>query len=294
MGTVVLYLQYIARTAKSYAVVKSASGAIFTLHECALVPRCDNPTKSPAAKLVREAAKRTIGLKLLNQKEPLPVELLNDAILLYLEGPSEPPLWCLVICAMCKTMWMGFLRYSDASYVWVELMRFYPTHMEFLLTKRKNDVYREGDVVFILRDPDTRVCAVSLCERLIKAAKLKGTVCLFQGYDGYLSRWHPEQTALTGKAMAYQQLRSCVFKLVSKTTGLSVEEAQKLYGTQSLRSGGATIAAKKVSFATWKAHGAWKTDIIPLRYVGKTADERLQTTAGLVEYQVDSRKKSQK
>ena len=85
-----------------------------------------------------------------------------------------------------------------------------------------------------------------------------------------------------------------MFKLISKSTGLSTEEVQKVFGTQSLRSGGATVAAQKVSFETWKAHGAWKSDLIPLRYVGKTAEERLQTTAGLVEYQVDSRKSRSK
>ena len=95
--------------------------------------------------------------------------------------------------------------------------------------------------------------------------------------------------------MPYQQLRSSVFKLISKSTGVSTDEVQKMFGTQysqPLRSGGATVAAKKVSFETWKAHGAWKTDLVLLRYVGKTAEERLQTTAGLVEYQVDSRKSS--
>ena len=66
VSTVVLYLQYVVRSARSYAVVKSASGAIFTLHQCALVPVERIPTKDTAAKMVREAAKRTIGLKLIN------------------------------------------------------------------------------------------------------------------------------------------------------------------------------------------------------------------------------------
>ena len=44
--TVALYLQFISRSADSYSVVRSASGAIFTLHECALVPKMDIPTQS--------------------------------------------------------------------------------------------------------------------------------------------------------------------------------------------------------------------------------------------------------
>ena len=114
---------------------------------------------------------------------------------------------------------------------------------------------------------------------------------MFRGFDGVVSRWHPEKIIPTGKFMPYHQiLRSCIFKLVSTATDVTVSEVQKVFGTQSLRSGGATVAARKVSFEVWKAHGAWETDLVPLRYVGNATGERLQTTAGLVEYQQEARK----
>ncbi|KAK3289090.1 hypothetical protein CYMTET_3446 [Cymbomonas tetramitiformis] len=64
--TVCLFLQLVASDALSYASVKSASGALFTLHEMALVPPQENPTKHPLAKGIRTNAKRRIGLKLKN------------------------------------------------------------------------------------------------------------------------------------------------------------------------------------------------------------------------------------
>ena len=57
-------LQLVADAARTYSVVKSASGMIFTLHDLALVPVERNPTKCTMAKLIRAAAKRRLGVKL--------------------------------------------------------------------------------------------------------------------------------------------------------------------------------------------------------------------------------------
>ncbi|KAK3275506.1 hypothetical protein CYMTET_16369 [Cymbomonas tetramitiformis] len=90
--TVCLFLQLVAFEAKSYAVVKSASGALFSLHEMALVPVGEIPTKHPLAKGIRAAAKRRIGLKLVNQKDPLELDVLQSGILLYVPDVATCPL----------------------------------------------------------------------------------------------------------------------------------------------------------------------------------------------------------
>ena len=59
-STVTLYLQFLTRSAKSYAVVKSASGAIFSFHEAALVPQKEIPTQLSAPSLVREVAEERL------------------------------------------------------------------------------------------------------------------------------------------------------------------------------------------------------------------------------------------
>lgn len=279
-STVALYLQFVAREAKSYSRVKSASGAIYTLHESALYPKEEIPTQAPPAHLVREAAKRKIGLRLSNQKEPLSASLLNKAILLFISG-KKVPLWKVMVAGMIKVMWMGFLRYKDAKFVWVELIHFYPTHMEFLLSERKNDVYREGDVVYIAREKNSPTCAVAFCERIIKEGKLKGAVNLFQGFCGHTARWTPEKVKLNGKHMKYDQLLSQLHQVIGKATSWPREKVREVFGTQSMRSGGATVAAKKVPYETWKRHGAWHSDTVPLRYVGQSTTDRLETTIAL-------------
>ncbi len=279
--TVCLFLQLVASEAKSYAVVKSASGAIFTLHEMALVPASEAPTRHPLAKGIRQAAKRKIGLKLQNQKEPLVLEIIQTGIRLYVPDFLHGSLLALSVAAMVATMWAGFLRYKDMKYVWVELVKFYPTHMEALLTERKNDQFREGDVVYIARGSDRGTCPVALNEALISRGRLSGLVNLYQGWDGRVARFRPQDALLNGKHVEYPQCRREVHKFIQKTTGMSEAEVQKRWGTQSLRSGGATVAAQKVDFRLFQQHGAWHTASSAHRYILDSTETRLSVTRAM-------------
>ncbi|KAK3233117.1 hypothetical protein CYMTET_56568 [Cymbomonas tetramitiformis] len=279
--TVCLFLQLVASEAKSYAVVKSASGAIFALHEMALVPAAEAPTKHPLAKGVRQSAKRRLGLKLQNQKEPLTLEVLQTGILLYVPDFQACSLLALSVASMVANMWAGFLRYKDMKYVWVELVKFYPTHMEALLIERKNDQFREGDVVYISRGLDRRTCPVALNEALISRARLSGLVNLYQGWDGRVARFRPQNTQLNGRHIEYPQCRREVHKFLQRTTGMSEAEVQKKWCTQSLRSSGATVAAQKVDFRLFQKHGAWHTASSAHRYILDSTETRLSVTRAM-------------
>ncbi|KAK3246723.1 hypothetical protein CYMTET_43750 [Cymbomonas tetramitiformis] len=197
----------------------------------ALVPVEEIPTKHPLAKGIRAAAKRRIGLKLQNQKDPLELEVLQTGILLYLPDVLTCPLVYLCTAAMVATMWAGFLRFRDMKFVWVELIKFYPTHMEILLIERKNDQFREGDVLYIARSPRKATCPVALSEALISRAGLSGLVNLFQGWDGRLARFRLTEVQLNGQHMGYQQCRRQVRKFLQRTTGMSEADTQKKWGT---------------------------------------------------------------
>ncbi|KAK3275801.1 hypothetical protein CYMTET_16088 [Cymbomonas tetramitiformis] len=138
--------------ADSFSVVKTASGAIFAVHDVAMVPREQNPTKSELCKAVREQAKRKFGLSVKHKKAAMPVALLAAGIRAYhTDSRGEFSIIRLTVACMAAVMWAGCLRYSDMRMIWVGALRFYSTHMVFLLTTRKNDQYSEGDVVYIAR-----------------------------------------------------------------------------------------------------------------------------------------------
>ncbi|KAK3275508.1 hypothetical protein CYMTET_16371 [Cymbomonas tetramitiformis] len=167
------------------------------------------------------------------------------------------------------------------KFVWVELIKFYPTHMEILLIERKNDQFREGDVVFVARSPRKATCPVALSEALISRAGLSGLVNLFQGWDGRLARFHLKDVKFNGQHMEYPQCRREVHKFLQRTTGMSEADVQKKWGTQSLRSGGATVAAQKVDFRLFQQHGAWHTATSAHRYILDSTETRLSVTRTL-------------
>ena len=94
----------------------------------------------------------TLGLKLVQQKDPLPLRVLLYGVSTLVGdlGTQLPIVW-LSWAAMVMVMWTGFLRYKDMRHVFVECIRFYDTHIEIFLSERKNDQFRKGDVVYISR-----------------------------------------------------------------------------------------------------------------------------------------------
>ena len=280
--TVCLFLQLVADAARTYSVVKSASGMIFSLHEMAMVPKERNPTKCEMAKSIRQAAKRRLGTRLVNQKDPLPLAVLLSAVTANLgAGMESAPLVFLSWAAMVMTMWTGLLRWKDMSLVFVDCVSFYDTHMEIFLAYRKNDQFRRGDVVFVSRGQYPSTCPVRLCQTLIRRAGLRGHVPLFQGWDGRRLRRRSEAAALplSGSTVSYAQCRTAFFAMVAKATGQKAAQVTSQFGTQSCRSGGATVLAPQIDFRRFQQHGAWHTAEAAHRYIRDSTEDRVQVTA---------------
>jgi hypothetical protein len=67
----------------------------------------------------------------------------------------------------------GFLRYDCACQIFAIEVRFYSSHMELFLAKRKNDQFRSGSVVCIARGKSLS-CPVSLLKPLLVKAGFLG------------------------------------------------------------------------------------------------------------------------
>jgi hypothetical protein len=239
-------------------------------------------------KAVREAAKRDLGLKVKHRKAALEAKVIFGAVFLYSDpesfGGAEPPLVRLIVATMTILGWVGFLRYSDLCQVFHDEIAYFADHMEVFLEKRKQDQFRFGDVVVIARGQDPRTCPVRLCQRLQAACRLQGHVPLFQGWDGRVARFRPgsvDHAALTGKVIPYHACRREVLRLVAKASGLSETETQAMYGTQSLRSGGCTVAATEVEQRLFQRHGGWADTRSVHRYVEDSLEDRLTVTRAL-------------
>jgi hypothetical protein len=76
----------------------------------------------------------------------------------------------------------GFLRYDCACQIFADEVRFYSSHMEIFLAKRKNDQFRSGSVVCIAQGKSLS-CPVSLLKSLlVKAGSLGKHVPVFRSF----------------------------------------------------------------------------------------------------------------
>ena len=259
-----------------YGIIKSASGAIFCMHNLAGIT--PNPTENGQVALVRQGAARVLGKAPVNRKEPL--DLLSiKALAAQWSGPTAP-LWQLSLAAFAMTAFTGFLRFSDAAVILVKDVKFCTCedvqYMAIFLSKRKNDQFREGNIIYIVKGLSQQ-CPLTLVRRLIDSAKLQESAPLFQGFDG----WHPER-GLNGRAIAYPQLRDHLVEGLSDVLDMESVEVKKFFGTHSLRSGGATLAARKlVPERLFQQHGGWKSKKAMFAYIKEAVDVKLSVTSAL-------------
>ena len=181
-------------------------------------------------------------------------------------------------------MFTGFFRYSDAVSIWADEIKFFADHMAVFLEKRKADQLREGDVVLIAKGEQKDSCPVLLTQRLI--AKLGGASHkpLFRGFDGRKSLTDASVT-MYDKAMTYDQCRMQTLNALAKVMKCEVEDVRIKFGTQSMRSGGATAVATKVDSRLFQRHGSWKTTEAMNGYVRDKKEDKLAVTKAIYEGQ---------
>ena len=105
---------------------------------------------------------------------------------------------------------------------------------------------------------------------------------VFQRYNGRVTRFRADRCKETmgGQSAPYHQVRSMVLKLLAGELGMPLEVVEKRFGTQSLRSGGATlVAAEGVSDRMFQRHGGWRSAEVKDRYVKDTLQAKLAVTA---------------
>ena len=282
--TVAMYLQYIANAATTFSVVKTASGMVYTAHDLALVPADQNPTSHRLVAAVREAAHRRLGDRRLRRKEPLEYTfvLQGARCWLMLGGVTRQMFATLGIC-----MWTGFWRYDCAEKVHLKDVKFCETHMTTFLEKRKTDKYRYGQLVEVARAAEGQpLCPVETAQRWVDMQISRGVLPdqpLFQQVDGRRFQRDPSADCLTGGRLDYQQLRRYLFRMLGDGSGQEPDALRQLFGTQSLRSGGATAvaAADQVTDFEFNQFGGWSSSEAAATYKATKLDRRLAVSRSM-------------
>ena len=221
-----------------------------------------------------EAARRDKPVSV--KKAPISAEIIKSIIDKF-AGPSASLKDVRVAC-ICSLGYAGFFRYYRLSNMAPEHLGFFPEHLTVFVPRAKNDIYREGNYVYIKR-LTSKYCLVALLERYISMGnvELSSSVALFRPVRLFKST---NSYKLYGVKLSYTRCRE-IFKECLKTIGVD----HNLYGLHrslGLRSGGATSAVScnpNLSERILKLHGRWKSDTAKDMYILEDVSKRLQVTS---------------
>ena len=188
------------------------------------------------------------------KKELISAEIIKTIIDKF-AGPSANLKDIRVAC-ICSLGFAGFFRYNELSNIAPVHLEFFPDYFRVFVPGAKNDIYREGNYVYIKR-LNSEYCPVALLEKYITTCNigLNCSVALFRPVRLFK---FTNSYKLYGIKLSYTRCRE-IFKECLKEIGVD----HKLYGLHSLRSGGATSAVscnRNLSERVLKFHRRWKSD----------------------------------
>lgn len=260
----------------SFAVIKTASAAIFTAHHLMGISR--GVTDHPFAANVRNQARRLLGPRALkNRKAPAPLRLCVDTCRRLLR---QRGVYFLQMATYIMLCFAGFFRFSDAAAIRANCVFFKKGYMVITLGKRKNDQFRQGSSIHVAAGR-WDVCPVELTRRLLTAGRGNGPF-LFKHMQGLHLRDRSRVTLDGSKQLVYSQVKRQALRELAATAGLSLAACTRLFGTQSLRSGGATRAfAAGVPSQAIQVHGGWRNPKSMQVYIKRPVTAMVATTRRL-------------
>ena len=206
-------------------------------------------------------------------KEPLPLETVQK---LCTKFPLETSsLFDIRILTIIVLGFAGFLRFNEIANLKRSDIVIYNTHTAIFLEKSKTDKYREGSWVLISRT-NTHTCPVRILEKYIDMCGIEEDADKFVFCS--LSRTKSSYAVRNYcKPISYSRLRE-LFNSVIKDLVPNAEA----FGLHSLRSGGATQAARSgIPDRLIKKHGRWASETAKDLYIREAINDKLRVSQSL-------------
>lgn len=267
---VAIYLSSVLTNATSVSTIDGVFYSIKWVHDiCGLLNPCD----SAMVRQVLEGAHRTIG-KHVVKKEPISHEHIKVIVDRF--GGQDADLSSLRVISIVLLGYAGFMRFSELANIRRSDLCFSDNCVSVKFPSSKTDQYREGsDVVIAKLKTDT--CPVAMLNRYLIKAGIDpcSDEFIFRGVTFCKST---NSYRLKGNSpLSYTRAREIVLDVLSKV-GLDKSK----FGLHSLRSGGATAAARAgVSDRLFKKHGRWRSDKAKDGYVKEDLLQRLDVSTKL-------------
>ena len=266
-----LYLLARIQEGATYPVVKAAVYGVKHLHNFFMVA---DPTEQTLVVNMLEASKR-LDNHTVAKKEPITAEILQKLHSVTVEARGT--LNDIRVMCFCILGYSGFLRYDEIANLRVCDLNFEPTHMKIFLEKSKTDQYRDGKWLFIANGV-TKLCPTKIVRLYLEKCHITDPCSEEFLFRAIAKGKSYEKLRKNNKALSYTRIREILLAAL-KEIGLD----SKLFGTHSLRSGGATEAANAgVPDRLFKKHGRWRSDSAKDGYVKDNIQQLLQVSLSLV------------
>ena len=170
---------------------------------------------------------------------------------------------------------MGFLQFSQV----IKLRRcdiiINKTFPSIFIEKNKTDVYRERSWVYLTK-LDTVLCPIELTSQCFEKGNIRDN-CQKYIFRGIITTKSHSKLRSCDKHISYTFVRENVMEGLK-----NIGAETKLFGSHSLRAGGATAAANLgVNDRLFKKHGRWKSEKVKDGYIHESIEAKLIVTKNL-------------
>lgn len=262
---------YLASLVQSSATASPITDAFYSLKWAHSIVGANEPMENFLVRTVLEGAKRKLSIPV-KKKEPITPELLQkmyDKFFCFRNVYNQRS-----ICA-CLLAYAGFLRISELLNLRRVDVQCFVSHVALFIEKSKTDIYRDGNWLVIARTGNP-LCPVTNLELYLEWSSIPADS------DSYLFtnlvKVDGRHVLRSGnKPLSYSRMRELFIECFSPFV-----KDIKSYGLHSLRSGGATSAARfGISDRLFKRHGRWKSVSAKDGYVKDDLSERLLVSKNL-------------
>ena len=261
---VALYLQHLLDSTHSHSAVDSAIYGIQWAHHLAGIP---SPTDSPIIHDVSRAAKRLIGTRLVNKKEPI----LPDMIKKLVEASNPDNLLNLRNVCIFLLAFAGFFRIEEVLHIKYGDITFHDTYVAIKVDRSKTDQLRKGNEVVISRSSSQDACPVSIFKRYVSELERFPVEPSHYVFKPLTKSKLGHKFVSTNKPISYSTVREYF-----KSSFKDIVPDIAAFSTHSLRAGGASAAANAgVADRLFQRHGRWKSVSAKNGYIDDNLESRL-------------------
>ena len=169
----------------------------------------------------------------------------------------------------------GLFRANELLVLRASDIKIEKDHLEVLVRKSKTDRYHQGNTVYIAKNGPA--CPHSLLLRFYSLAGIEPLT------EAYIFQPISSLTTKGGKTKSNRPIGYSSYREIIKKALVAVGEIPEMFGTHSLRSGGATAIAERTSDTPdrdrlLRLQGRWKTDTSRDAYIKDSLTNRLSVT----------------